>query len=72
MQTFTLYHTNPNIKTLEEFCVSQGIHFDSDKSKREDKYQLNDFFEDNRERILAQMTDKDKREFIKENSLECI
>lgn len=69
MRTFTLYHINPNIKTLEEFCISQGIHFDSDKSKREDKYQLKDFFEDNRERILAQMTDKDKREFIIERSI---
>lgn len=69
MQTFTLYHINPNIKTLEEFCISQGIHFDDDKSKRSDKYKLKDFFEDNRERILAQMSDKEKREFIKERGL---
>ena len=37
MKTFTLYHINPNVKTLEEFCQSQGIHFDSKDSKRADK-----------------------------------
>lgn len=69
MKAFTLYHTNPNIETLEEFCISQGIHFDSDKSKREDKYQLKDFFNDNRERILVQMSDREKREFITQKGL---
>ena len=69
MQTFTLYHTNSNIKTLEEFCKSQHIRFDADDSKREDKYQLKDFFDDNRENILQQMTDGDKRDFILKQGL---
>ena len=69
MKTFTLYHLNPNIKTLEEFCKTQGIHFDSKKSKREDKYFLENFFEDNRERILSQMSDREKRSYIIEHNL---
>ena len=69
MKTFTLYHINPNVKTLEEFCKSQGVHFDSKDSKRADKYQLQDFFDDNKERILSQMSDKEKRDYIIEKNL---
>ena len=70
MRTFTLYHINPNVKTLEEFCKTQGIHFDADNSQRADKYQLQNFFDDNKERILSQMTDKNKRDYIIEKNLQ--
>lgn len=69
MKTFTLYHINPNVKTLEEFCKTQGIHFDSNDSKRSDKYQLKDFFNDNKERILSQMSDREKRDYIIQKNL---
>lgn len=69
MKTFTLYHLNPNIKTLEDFCCLNGVYFDSKDSKKQDKYTIEDFFNDSRESILSQMTDKDKKKYIIENSL---
>lgn len=62
VETFKLYHNNPNVKTLEEFCQISGVHFD-------DKYKLKDFFEDNRQNILNQMDNFQKVEYISENGL---
>lgn len=62
VETFKLYHNNPNVKTLEEFCQISGVHFD-------DKYKLKDFFEDNRQNILNQMDNFQKVEYITDNGL---
>lgn len=62
VETFKLYHNNPNVKTLDEFCQISGVHFD-------DKYKLKDFFEDNRQNILNQMDNFQKVEYISENGL---
>lgn len=67
--TFKLYHNNPNIKTLEEFCQVQGVHFDNDNSNVPDKYKLENFFEDNKSDILRQMNDDDKLTYIEEQGL---
>lgn len=63
VETFKLYHNNSNVKTLEEFCKISGIHFD-------DKYKLEDFFEENRQNILNQMSESQKVEYITENGLD--
>lgn len=62
VETFKLYHNNPNVKTLEEFCQISGVHFD-------DKYKLKDFFEDNCQNILNQMDNFQKVEYITDNGL---
>lgn len=62
VETFKLYHNNPNVKTLEEFCQISGVHFD-------DKYTLDNLFEDNRQNILDQMDNFQKVEFIAANGL---
>lgn len=62
VETFKLYHNNPNVKTLEEFCKISGVHFDN-------KYKLKDFFEDNRQNILNQMDNFQKVKYITDNGL---
>lgn len=61
-EVFKLYHNNPIIQTLEEFCQVSGIYFDK-------KYTINNLFEDNRQRIFDQMSPSDKISFIRNNSL---
>ena len=69
METFILYHNNPNVKKLEEFCEVSKVYFDSDKSDKKDKYQLKDFFEDNRQRIFDQMSMYFRIEYIEKMGL---
>lgn len=62
METFILYHNNPNVKTLAEYCSVSKVYLDSEKKK--DGYHLKDFFEDNRQRIFDQMSMYFRIEYI--------
>jgi len=69
METFKLYHNNPNIKTLSEFCEKQRIFFDDENSQVADKYTLQNFFDDNKQRIFEQMGMVERINYIKDNNL---
>lgn len=70
METFNLYHNNPNNKTLKEVCKFAGVYLDPDDSKKEDKYTLKDLFEDNKQSIFNQMSLLQRIDYIKEKGLD--
>jgi len=63
VEIYKLYHNNPNVKTLEEFCQVSGVYFDK-------TYGIDNFFEDNRQRIFDQMDVSDRLKFIKDKNLQ--
>lgn len=69
MEVFKLYHNNPNVKTLQEFCQISGIYFDNDNSSVKDKYKIENFFEDNKQRIFDQMDMSERLKLIEYRNL---
>lgn len=63
VEIYKLYHNNPNVKTLEEFCQVSGVYFDN-------TYGIDNFFEDNKQRIFNQMDVSDRLNFIKDKNLQ--